>query len=230
MAAFLSRRDDWKARKARSDERLDHLGRFAKAHRLARMPVALADAIDALRDAGLFDRDDGEFRVAVGGTAAIYAYECDLGAHVPANVLRDAPGLDLVVTAPPDMEVLARAEAALTETHQVRLVIRRGDADSADLPADVFPLRVSAVSGCPLNLADGGYAMAVARDGRAVAFPVLRPAIWLALAAYGIDELDVDLRLQARLDFVAEGYGVSPATVSLGSPEDDEEGDMRPIL
>lgn len=242
LEEFMDRREAWKADRANFDFRLAHLGRFAKAHRLDRMPVLMAGAIDALRNAGLFAPEDGSPGIAIAGTSALHAYECDLCTHLPAGVIRDRSGLDLVIVAPPDRDLLTRAEAAVAEAlGEARLVSERNP-DPPEEGVFGYPLRVIAleVEGLDVPLiAPGrrpvgllGPMMAVARDGRAVAVPAVHPSIWLALATRGIDEFDIDTRLQARLDFVSKGYGVKPARlpeiVSMSaSIEDDEEGEMR---
>jgi hypothetical protein len=237
LQEFMDRREAWKADRAASDFHLDDLGRFAKAHRLARMPVMMADAIDALRKAGLFSSEDGGQEIAIAGTAALHAYECDIGMHLPASVLRDRPGLDLVVAAPPDHDLLVKAEASVADAlDEARLVMDDDDAERDDV--DGFPLRVIVIEidalEVPLTSRGNHFTgaenvmMAVARDGRAVGFPVVHPAIWLALATRGLDEFDFDPKLQARLDFVSGGYGVTAVRLSeITARDDEEEGDMR---
>lgn len=241
LKSFMHRREAWKQARSDVEGKLLNLGRFAKAHKLARMPVVMADALVALGKAGLFARDDIDgFRMVVAGSFALYAYECDLGYHLGTSVTRDRAGLDLVVVAPPDRDFLTQVESAVADALDQAHLVMDGD-ETSDDPDDGdlgFPLRIVALDTNDLDmpLHSRGIEvidrldqrmMAVARDGRAIAFPVVHPAIWLALARRGVDDLDIDIKLEARLDFVAKGYGVTAARLPDVADAEDEEGDMR---
>lgn len=165
-------RDCYRKEAAASAAEVDHFGRMAKALRLARLPVKIADFFRRLPSLGLIETD-----LAACGSTALYAYEIEaetlptpilaaddrwdveLVSHLPVDALEDVL-IELLGQrcrfAQIDKSILVAFGELTTVVHLVK------DGDLAD---------------------EANATMVVGRDGKPVYLPTVSYRDWLAIEA-----------------------------------------------
>jgi len=114
---FTDGRADHERQLAEIQPTMAEQGRMAKALRLSRTPVEIADVARAFAFSDLADH------VSIVGEAAVYGYECELATLLPREMLPD-DGLDLLVAGVDPDDAVDEIAAAL---RRARVAVRRAD-------------------------------------------------------------------------------------------------------
>ncbi|MCD1642393.1 hypothetical protein [Aurantimonas coralicida] len=187
-------RDRFRKEAAASAAEVDHFGRMAKALRLARLPVKIADFFRRLSDLGLIGTD-----LAACGSTALYSYEIEaetlptpilaaddrwdveLVSHLPVDALEDVL-IELLGQrcrfAQIDKSILVAFGELTTVVHLVK------DGDLAD---------------------EANATMVVGRDGKPVYIPTVSYRDWLAIEARGPKQGERD---RDRTQFVLDSMSI----------------------
>jgi hypothetical protein len=188
--------------------------RLAKALRLNRTPIEVADVVRAVAYSGLFDY------VSLVGEAAVYGYENELAAHLPRQVLPD-DGVDLLVDGVTPADVIEELVATLRRGRvRVGPPGRSRDTGAVQVRTDEG-LRIRLFTSSQMErtidqYADDNYgrgedarwaieqspvrSICIDRHGRAAPVRILEPRAWCILRCMVLDirEMSVTARETAR--------------------------------